>query len=325
MDIIQIGFGDIDYHLDWLQLTDRLAKYHALPRARIRDQLVRQGGNAVLLRVAWIQGLGCGVKTATIFPENATFGKPTVNGTMAVFDAKHGETEAYLDFHLVTKWKTAGDSLLAARHLARPESERVLIVGAGTVARSLVDAYSSLFEGARFLVWNRTKENARRLASDVGSKVQIEVADSLEEAVRASDIVSCATMSEEPLIRGDWLAEGTHLDLIGAYRPDMREADDQAFARSRVFVDARETTLDEIGELIAPLKSGAIRRSDVVADFYDLKHGRFRRESSGEITLFKNGGGAHLDLMTARQIIDAWKSRRDGSSRQQAASAGGLP
>ncbi len=325
MHAIQIGFDDVDHLLDWPALAERLGSFHSLPKAQIRDMLVRQGGNTVLSRLAWIDGLGCGVKTATIFPGNSASGKPTVNGAMAVFDAEHGEAEAFVDFHLVTKWKTAGDSLLAARHLARPESERVLIVGAGTVARSLVDAYSSLFEGARFSVWNRTKENARRLAADVGAKVRIEVADNLEEAVRASDIVSCATMSEEPLIRGDWLAEGTHLDLIGAYRPDMREADDQAFAKSRVFVDARETTLDEIGELIAPLKSGAIRRSDVVADFYDLKHGRFRRESSGEITLFKNGGGAHLDLMTARQIIDAWKCRRNGSSRQQAASAGGLP
>ena len=316
MNAIQIGFDDADHLLNWPELAERLGSFHSLPKAQIHDTIVRQGGNTILSRLAWIDGLGCGVKTATIFPGNSASGKPTVNGTMAVFDAEHGEAEAFVDFHLVTKWKTAGDSLLAARHLARPESERVLIVGAGTVARSLVDAYSSLFEGARFTVWNRTKENAGRLAADVGSKVRIEVADSLEEAVRASDIVSCATMSEEPLIRGDWLAEGTHLDLIGAFRPDMREADDQAFAKSRVFVDARETTLDEIGELIAPLKSGAIRRSDVVADFYDLKHGRFRRESRGEITLFKNGGGAHLDLMTARQIIDVWKCRRNGGDRQ---------
>lgn len=325
MHAIQIGFADADHLLDWPGLAERLGSYHSLPKAQIRDMLVRQGGNTILSRLAWIDGLGCGVKTATIFPGNSDAGKPTVNGAMLVFGAEHGEAEAFVDFHLVTKWKTAGDSLLAAKHLARPDAERVLIVGAGTVARSLVDAYSSVFEGARFAVWNRTKENARRLAEEVRSKARIEVADNLEEAVRASDIVSCATMSEEPLIQGDWLAEGTHLDLIGAYRPDMREADDQAFAKSRVFVDARETTLDDIGELIEPLKSGAIRRSDVVADFYDLKHGRFRRESGREITLFKNGGGAHLDLMTARQIIDAWKCRRNGSSRQHAASTGRLP
>lgn len=307
MHAIQIGFNDADHLLDWLGLAERLGSFHSFPKAQIRDMQVRRDGNTILSRLAWIDGLGCGVKTATIFPGNSASGKPTVNGAMAVFGAENGEAEAFVDFHLVTKWKTAGDSLLAARHLARPESERVLIVGAGTVARSLVDAYSSLFEGARFTMWNRTKENARRLAADVGPEVRIEIADSLEEAVRASDIVACATMSEEPLIRGDWLAEGTHLDLIGAYRPDMREADDEAFARSSVFVDARDTTLDEIGELIAPLKSGAIRKSDVIADFYDLPKGRFRRESDHEITLFKNGGGAHLDLMTARYILDEWK------------------
>ena len=307
MHAIQIGFNDADHLLDWPGLTERLGSFHSFPKAQIRDMQVQRDGNTILSRLAWINGLGCGVKTATIFPGNSASGKPTVNGAMAVFGAEYGEAEAFVDFHLVTKWKTAGDSLLAAKHLARPDSERVLIVGAGTVARSLVDAYSSLFKGARFTVWNRTKENARRLAADVGSEVRIEVADNLEEAVRASDIVSCATMSEEPLINGGWLAEGAHLNLIGAYRPDMREADDQAFARSRVFVDARETTLDEIGELIAPLKSGAIRKGDVIADFYDLPKGRFRRKSDREITLFKNGGGAHLDLMTARYILDEWK------------------
>jgi ornithine cyclodeaminase len=128
--------------------------------------------------------------------------------------------------------------------------------------------------------------------------------------VRAADIVATATMATAPLIRGDWLRPGQHLDLIGAYRPDMREADDRALQRARVFVDSRQTVLDHIGELKAPLAEGVIGRQDVVADFYDLARGSFRRESDDEITLFKNGGGAHLDLMTARHILEVWSAAR---------------
>lgn len=309
MPILQIEFDEADALLDWSDLTNSLGKGHKLPRAHIRDELVRSGRNTVFARLALIDGFGCAVKTAAIFPGNSDRGIPTVNGAMVLLDSETGEPEAMIDFHLVTKWKTAGDSVLAAKHLARPSSKRILIVGAGVVAKSMVDGYRSLFPDARFLVWNRTEARAANLVSEASNRVAIEVATDLEEAVRNSDIVSCATMATKPLIRGSWLSEGMHLDLIGAYRPDMREADDEAFRRSRVFVDSRDTTLGEIGELIAPIASGAIGKDDVLADFYDLPTGKFRRQDDKEITLFKNGGGAHLDLMTARYILDVWSTR----------------
>ena len=117
-------------------------------------------------------------------------------------------------------------------------------------------------------------------------------------------MICTATMATDPVIRGEWLRPGQHLDLIGAYRPDMREVDDAAMRRARVFVDSIDTTLDHIGELIFPLKSGALSRSDIAADFYDLAS--FQRQSDDEITIAKNGGGAHLDLMTARYVLDAF-------------------
>jgi ornithine cyclodeaminase len=132
------------------------------------------------------------------------------------------------------------------------------------------------------------------------------VAEDLETAVRAADIVTSATMSTEPLLRGEWFRPGQHIDLIGAYRPDMREADDAALSRSRVFVDSYDTTLGHIGELKIPLENGVIRREDVLADYYSPE--AFGRRSEDEITLFKNGGGAHLDLMTSRYILDAWSA-----------------
>jgi ornithine cyclodeaminase len=130
------------------------------------------------------------------------------------------------------------------------------------------------------------------------------VAGDLAGAVAAADVIVSATMTSEPLLHGAWLQPGQHVDLIGAYRPDMREVDDEAMRRARVFVDSFDTTLNHIGELIEPLKSGALKRDDIVADFYDLA--AFQRHSEDEITIAKNGGGAHLDLMTSRYILDAW-------------------
>ena len=134
----------------------------------------------------------------------------------------------------------------------------------------------------------------------------MQVADDLQAAVEQADIITSATMSTTPLICGGWLQAGQHIDLIGAYRPDMREADDDALRRSRIFVDSYDTILGHIGELKGPLESGVIQRSDILGDYYDAAH--FARQSEDEITLFKNGGGAHLDLMTARYVLDRWAS-----------------
>ncbi|MES2539687.1 MAG: ornithine cyclodeaminase, partial [Pseudomonadota bacterium] len=124
----------------------------------------------------------------------------------------------------------------------------------------------------------------------------------------AADIICCATMAKAPLIKGDWLQPGQHLDLIGAYTPAMREVDDTAMARARIFVDARATTIHHIGELMDPIASGAITEADVIADFYD-DPALYARRSDDEITIAKNGGGAHLDLMTATYIADRWRNR----------------
>lgn len=286
--------------LDWLALTDALAEGHGRPRARLEDVFLRRGADTILSRAAWIEGLGALVKTATIWPGNRD--APTVNGAVTLFSDQDGTLEAVLDFHLVTKWKTAGDSLLAARRLARPDAASVLIVGAGAVAASLREAYGALLPEARFRVWNRTRPRAEALAARYP---RTEVAPDLAAAVREAEIVTVATMSAEPVIRGAWLAPGTHLDLIGAYRADMREADDAAIAAGRLFLDSRETVLGHIGELADPIARGVLGEGDVVADFYELD--RFRRGSPDEITVFKNGGGAHLDLMTARHVLDRWR------------------
>ncbi|MEM8848563.1 MAG: ornithine cyclodeaminase [Pseudomonadota bacterium] len=291
--------GQAEAKLDWLALTRALAAGHELPRAEIGDTFLYRDPDTLLSRAAWIDGLGALVKTATIFPGNTAAGKPAIGGAVSLFSDQDGSLAAMLDFALVTKWKTAGDSLLAATRLARPECRRILVIGSGTVAASLHQAYSAAFPKATFTIWSRTDASARRFAEAHG----IAHAPDLATAVPDADIVTCATMTTDPILKGDWLRPGQHIDLIGAYRPDMREADDTALQRATIFVDARATTLDHIGELKIPLATGAIAETDIVADYYDGR--AMRRRSEDEITLFKNGGGAHLDLMTARYILDA--------------------
>lgn len=305
MTIALIPFDEGERGLDWLELTRAIAAGHDRPRGQVNDLFLYRGSDTLLNRTAWIEGLGIAVKAATVFPGNAAADKPTIGGAVNLFSDRDGALEAVLDFHLVTKWKTAGDSLLAATRLARRDSRAILVVGAGTVARSLIDAYGAAFPQARFTVWNRSRAGAERLVQD---RPGVVIADNLETAVRAADIVTSATMATEPLIRGDWLRPGTHLDLIGAYTPAMREADDTAIARARVFCDSRETVLDHIGELMAPIAAGVIGRDHVIADFYDLAS--FVRHDDAEITLFKNGGGAHLDLMVSRHILEVWRRNR---------------
>ena len=291
---------EAENRLDWLALTDAIEQAHSLPRAAIADTFLYRDRDTLLTRSAWIDGLGLAVKAATIFPGNPKRQKAAVNGAVNLLDDADGGLRAIIDFHLVTKWKTAGDSLLSARKLARKDARNVLIVGAGNVAASMVQAYRALIPDAQVTIWNRTMAGAEKLAGAVGA----DVAGDLASAVRNAEIIATTTMSQQPVVLGEWIAPGTHLDLIGAFRSDLREVDDTAMRRARVFVDSRDTTIGHIGEIQIPLDNGTITQGDIIADFYDLPTGAYSRLSDDEITIAKNGGGAHLDLMTARYILD---------------------
>lgn len=303
---IEIIGKEAEALLSWQGLTDAIEAGHRLPRAEIKDLFLYRGGDTILNRAAWIDGLAQLVKVATVFPGNGAHGLPTINGAVNLFDDKTGALMALVDFHLVTKWKTAGDSLLAAKKLARPDARVILLVGAGTVARSMVAAYASHFADARFLIWNRSPAAAEAMAA---ADDRVTAVTDLAAAVARADIICTATMSKEPLIRGAWLRPGQHLDLIGAYRPDMREADDEVMRRASVFVDSRATTIHHIGEIMDPVARGVIAETDIRADYYDLASGTYRRRSADEITVAKNGGGAHIDLMTAHYIMTCWANR----------------
>jgi ornithine cyclodeaminase len=302
-DIPNISFDDADHLMSWGLVMDAISQGHTHPKGDVADSIVRRGDDTLLTRSAWIDGLGVVVKAATVIPNN----NPSIDGGVMLMNDTTGALDAVIDFRLITKWKTVGDSLLAASILARPDSKRLVILGAGTVARNLIDAYRSVFPGIQISIWNRTIAKAETLARETNC----DVVGNLGNAVSAADIVSCATMSTTPVLRGEWLRAGCHVDLIGAYRPDMREADDAAITAGTLFVDSRDTTIAHIGELRDPIARGVISADSVKADYYDLASGKFARSSDSEITIFKNGGGAHLDLMVANAALNAWRQSRN--------------
>ncbi|PWR17732.1 ornithine cyclodeaminase family protein [Zavarzinia compransoris] len=253
--------------------------------------------NIFLVMPAYDAGAYAGVKLVTVAPGNNARGLDSVIGLYVLFDAVTGAPLLTVDGSAITVRRTPAASALAARYLARPEAETLLVVGAGKLAPHVIDAYRAVLPRLRrVLVWNRTADKAAAVAARSGA----EVAPDLAAAVAAADVVSAITMSKAPLIRGDWLRPGTHLDLIGGFTPEMREADDSAVTRASLFVDTREGALHEAGDLADPLKRGVIAAGDISADLADLVTGRHPgRRSAEEITLFKSVGTALEDLAAA--------------------------
>ena len=308
MSIPFISIEEVEHKLDWREMADAIFAGHQQGKAKLGDLALEEGKRSMLNRAAWINGLGLALKSVTIFPDNAerTPPIPTIESVVVLFDHDTGSIKALIDGQLVTKWKTASDSILGARLLAPQSPSKLLVIGSGVVATSLIEAYRSEFPMLEEVaVWSRTADNARSLAE----KMDCTYCADLAAGVAAADIVTSATMARAPFIKGEWVTTGTHVDLIGAFLPDMREADNTLMQKGELFVDSRETTVHEIGELILPIQEGAIIESDVRADFYDLANGHYKgRQSQDEITVFKNGGGAHLDLMVADLIYQKWSN-----------------
>lgn len=254
----------------------------------------------LLLMPAWQTDGWLGVKTVSVFPGNAALGLPGLHSVYILYRARTGQPVAVLDGDTVTSRRTAAASALAARYLSRADSSTLLVAGAGRVAALLADAYRSVRPIRRVLVWNPTRAKAEKLAGCWrGQGLQAEVCDSLADGAGQADIVSCATLSAEPLIRREWLREGTHLDLIGSFAPDMRESDDACFGDTSVFVDTEEALMKS-GDLLSPMASGVFGRERLCATLYDLCRNRHPgRRCDSEITVFKSVGTALEDLAAA--------------------------
>lgn len=307
--------NDVDAALTFPALVDALAEAFrgglSAP-TRHHHEIARVGEpNAThLLMPAWSEpgakgGDYLGVKIVNVFPGNGARGLPAVQGTYVLQSGVTGETIAILDGTRLTQWRTAAASALAARYLARPDASRLLIVGAGALAPFLVRAHASQRPIKQVDVWNHRPEGARKLAEKLNQMgFEASAVESLEEATPRADIISAATLSQVALIRGAWLRPGQHVDLVGAFNLRMREVDDLALKRARLFIDT-PAALTEGGDVALGIASGAIGKSDVVADLFALVNGAPGRGAADELTLFKSVGAAIEDLAAAMLV---WKS-----------------
>lgn len=294
--------------LPWAALAEAIeaafvARPPAAPQVPLRHVHALGGADTLLLMPAWDDSLVV-TKLVTVMPQ----APHTVQASLLALDRHTGELLALLDGEAVTLRRTAAASALAARHLARPDAASLLLVGTGRLAVWMARAHAALRPGLRRIrVWGRNLEAARQLAERLSAEgLPAAVAPDLEAAVRQADIVCCATTSTEPLVRGAWLAAGTHLDLVGGFRPGMREVDDAAVAAARVVVDTRPGAMAEAGDLVQPLQRGLIQPGHVVADLAQLLRGEVAgRTDNAQTTLFKSVGTALQDLAAARCVLRA--------------------
>ena len=301
--------------LPFATLVEELAAMHREPIGLVDEMLMesKDDGETIdhfFIRSGWQPGKAVGAKVISIFPRNnETREWPSIQAVYVLFEGKNGTPLACLDGTALTWLKTAADSALGSKLLSRGDIRSMLMIGAGQMAPHLVSAHCEIRPSIeRVRVWNRSTDKAEELCATLSARfpqIDFGVETDVETGVRAADLVCSAIGRVQPIIEGAWLQPGTHVDLIGAYTPEMREADDEVLRRGSLFVDARETTINHIGELMIPLAAGVIAESDVLADLSELcLQSHPGRTSDDEITVFKNGGGGHLDLMCARILHD---------------------
>lgn len=282
--------------------------HHTIPQPGRDATLLLMPAWAVAARAEGDRYLGC--KLVTIFPDNVQQNRPSLYGEYLLMSGETGEPLALIDGRALTAWRTAAASALASRFLSREDSSHLVMIGAGTLAPHLVRAHCSVRPLKRVTVWNRTKAKAISMAFGLAvTGIETEVTDDLEEAVCEADIVSCATLSTTPVIKGAWLKKGAHVDLVGGFTPKMREADDQAVKRARIYVDTRAGATKEAGDIVVPLRKDVIARSAIKGDLFELCRGKAKgRTSTSQITLFKSVGTAIEDLAAAMLVWQGLRS-----------------
>jgi ornithine cyclodeaminase len=312
-----ISAAEIDRLLDMpamIAALDRAFRGGIVTPVRHHHHIARPDGDATLLLMpAWTDAgatLSClGTKIVTVFPGNAARGLPSVAGLYLLMDGATGAPLAAMDGARLTLWRTAAASALAARAMAAPDARRLLMVGAGALSRFLIKAHRTVRPIDQVMIWNRSPGAAAQVAAELRAEgVAAEAVADLEAAARQADIVSCATLTTTPLISGDWLKAGAHLDLVGAFTLGMREADNAALARACVVVDT-PAAFSEGGDVAVAIKAGAYEATRAAGTLTDLAAGRIAPSAPpGGITLFKSVGAALEDLAAAMLV---WRAAQD--------------
>ncbi|WP_417421736.1 ornithine cyclodeaminase family protein [Halomonas sp.] len=305
-----VSAEEVACHLSWEGLISRL---HATfvkgveSPPRHHHAMHRPDGEAtMLLMPAWEAAGYIGVKMVNVFPQNADHGVPAISGLYLLSEGKYGQPLACIDGSELTRRRTAAASALAAQALAKESAETLLVVGTGKLAPMVIEAHASVRPIKRVMIWGRNASKAEAIAQAYASRFTTEVVDDLAVAVAQADIVSCVTLSTQPLIKGEWLTPGTHLDLIGAFRPKMRETDAECLRRATVFVDTYAGAQGEAGDILQAIDEGAFRFEDIQAELAEVLSGaKPGRTADDSITLFKSVGASLEDLAAA---IEVWES-----------------
>lgn len=305
-----VSAADVERYLTWDGLIKRLHTtfvngVESPPRHH--HAMYRPDGEAtMLLMPAWESAGYIGVKMVNVFPQNAQHNLPAISGLYLLSEGAHGQPLACIDGSELTRRRTAAASALAAQALANESAETLLVVGTGKLAPMVIEAHASVRPIKRVLVWGRSFGKAAEIADEYADRFDTQAVSDLQEAVAQADIISCVTLSTEPLIKGEWLTSGTHLDLIGAFRPQMRETDAECLRRADVFVDTYAGAKGEAGDILQAIEEGALRFEDIKAELAEVLSGaKPSRTAEDSITLFKSVGASLEDLAAAIEVWEA--------------------
>ena len=309
--MIQLSQQQIDQTLNYPSLIEALrigftADYQIPTRMHTNyNNPVDKSENTLLLMPAISIGNIVGVKIVNVAPKNGAHNLPSIHGVYYVSDANTGQPLALMDAKSLTNWRTAATSALATDFLARENCSTLLMVGTGSLAPYLIDAHAANRPIKRLLVYGRNTAKAEALAtSKVGQFVSVEVVEDLSTAIPQADIISTATLSKDPLIHGDYLVPGQHIDLVGSYKPDLREADNVVMRRGQIYADLTSQAIRESGDLALPIAEGILQPDEIIGDLFQLCRNEVDgRQNVEDITVFKSVGHALEDLVAAQLIL----------------------
>ena len=317
-----LPFFDAESIADGLSYTElisalklALTQRHSLPE-RMHYEIGEHWGidARLLFMLAWRDDFYLGFKIVTLYPDNVSRGMPNLAGVYGLFDGRTGKPLAFMDGAELTAYRTAAASMFAAQCLVARPPENVLVIGAGKLSGYYINAYVEVMQPKRICLWNRDLERAEKVVGSLQlTGTDLSVASDLEAAVGEADMISTLTSSVEPVLFGAWCKPGSHIDLVGGYRPDMREADDELIGRASIYVDTYQGVLHEAGDIFEPLKRGAITQDDIKAELAELAAGDISKPTGHkDLTVFKSVGAAFEDLAAA---VLVYQKANQGESR----------
>lgn len=317
-NIVQIESEFIEDNTCFSQLVEALREGFSDPRTIVPERHHHDFPNpktdidsTLLLMPAWDPGKHAGIKIVTISPENSQFDLPSVQGTYILLNAETGSIKATIEAKSLTAKRTAAASALASSYLSAKDASSMLMIGTGVLSTNLIQAHAAVRDIKKVYVWGRNYSKAKKVCESIESDTfSCQAVESVEQVISEVDIISCATLSKDPLVRGELLRPGQHLDLVGAYRVDMREADDNAITRGTIFVDTFHGGMKENGDIAIPLREKLIDENDIQAELSQLCSGeRSGRTNDEQITIFKSVGYALEDLVAANYYYDQYETK----------------